>query len=168
MDTNIVPEPTPTPTSTSTPWPTNTWRPTDTPKRPTNTPQPPTPTFTWYPSATFTRVSQNPSPSFTPTNTTQPPTPTPTPFIPTFTRTNAPQPTPTQTYYSVMLYVNPQNGGEVSGGGSYQAGTLVTISASPKRGWKFSGWSGGYNGTGNPYSFVVTGDVIITANFISQ
>ena len=179
MDTYIVPNPTPTPTSTSTLWPTNTWRPTDTPKRPTNTPEPPTatntrywtptPTFTWYPSATFTRVSQNPSPSFTPTNTPQPLTPTPTPIAPTSTRTSIPTPTPSpQQNYSGNLYVKPKNGGTVSGGGYHQAGTLVTISASPNAEWVFHHWDGGYIGSDNPHSFILTGDLVITAYFISN
>lgn len=195
MDTNVVKEPTPTLTltSTNTPWPTNT-------RRPASTPQPPTPTFTWYPSATFTRTNTPPTPA-TPisTNTPQRPTPTPAPRTPTFTRTNTPQltstptspspptktpttPPPTNTpnqppstntptpisMHNLTLIAKPSNGGTVSGGGSYPAGTLVTISASPNAGWVFHHWDGGYIGSDNPYSFVVTGDVIIRANFISQ
>ncbi len=150
MDTNVVPEPTPTPTSTSTPWPTDTRQPTNTPNRPSNTPT----------------VTRTPTISPTPTRT---PTNTPTPTV-TFTPTHTPSPTATFTPtpvvgYTVMLLVNNKNGGSVSGGGTYAAGTLVTISASPKPGWYFSYWSGDYNGTDNPHSFMVIGNVTITANF---
>lgn len=70
------------------------------------------------------------------------------------------------TTFTVTLLRNDKDGGSVSGGGTYQAGTVATISASPKQWWKFLNWSGGYNGTDNPYSFTVTGDVTITAIFI--
>lgn len=149
MDTNVVPEPTPTPTSTSTPWPT------DTPNRPSNTP---TVTHTLTISPTPTRT-----PTSTPRNIT-PPTRTFTPTnTPTSTATNTPPPT---IYYVVTLLVNDPVRGSVFGGGSYPAGTVVAISASPYAGWIFSQWSGDYNGTDNPTSFILTGDVTITANFV--
>jgi len=148
MDTNVVPEPTPTSTSTSTPWPT------DTPNRPSNTP---TVTHTLTISPTPTRT-----PTSTPWNIT-PPTRTFTPTnTPTSTATNTPPPT---IYYVVTLLVNDPVRGSVFGGGSYPAGTVVTISASPKPSQVFSNWSGDYNGTDNPHSFMVIGNVTITANF---
>jgi hypothetical protein len=139
MDSNVVPQPTPTPTPTSTSWPTNTMRPTDTPLRATNTR-----------TATFT-------PSYTPTIT----------LTPTFTLTHTPTFTSTpEAYFTVTLSVYKAGSGFVTGGGTYPAGTWVTISASPKEGWIFSHWSGGYSGTDNPHTFEVTGDVSITAYFI--
>ena len=71
------------------------------------------------------------------------------------------------TYYTVSLNSDPIRG-STSGAGTYPVGTVVTISASPKPGWVFSYWSGGYNGTDNPHSFTLTGDVVITANFTKQ
>ncbi len=68
-------------------------------------------------------------------------------------------------YYTVTLYVNKNRAGDVSGGGTYLAGTEISISATPKDGWYFAYWSGNYNGTDNPHPLTVTGDVTITANF---
>jgi len=154
MDSNIFPEPTPTATHTSTPWPTNTWRPTDTLYRPSNTP-------------TVTRtLTITPTPTRTPTSTPWNITPPTRTFTPTHTPTNTPTPVPPAIYYTVTLSVDNKSRGSVSGGGTYAAGTLVSISATPNNGWYFSHWSGGYSGTDNPHSFTLIGDVSITANFV--
>ena len=68
-------------------------------------------------------------------------------------------------YYTLTLSVNKNRAGDVSGGGTYLAGTEISISATPKDGWYFAYWSGNYNGTDNPHPLTVTGDVTITANF---
>jgi len=143
MDSNVFPEPTPTATHTSTPWPTDTRQPTNTPNRPTSTP-------TRTPTSTPWGITP-PTRTFTPTNTSTP------------TATYTPPPV---VGYTVTLLVDVKNHGNVSGGGTYPAGTVVTISASPNGGLVFSHWSGGYNGTDNPHSFTLTGDVTITANFV--
>ena len=145
MDVNVVPEPTPTATPTSTPWPTNTWRPSDTPKRATNPPS-------ISPTPTATRTS-------TPWNIT-PPTPT---FTRTFTPTNTPSPVPKT--WTVSVSASPSGGGSVGGGGVYQDGTSATITASPNAGYRFTGWSGAYGGTEPSYTFTVNGNVSFTANF---
>lgn len=42
--------------------------------------------------------------------------------------------------YTVNLVVNPVNTGDVSGGGTYNLGDSVTINASPRAGYNFTGW----------------------------
>lgn len=53
--------------------------------------------------------------------------------------------------------------GTVSGGGIYKDGTEVTLTATPKSGYRFVKWSDG--ATANPYTFKATKDVTLTANF---
>ncbi len=53
----------------------------------------------------------------------------------------------------------------VSGSGSYQHGTSVTVSASVSAGHHFTGWSGTYSSGANPYTFTMPiGNVTLTAN----
>lgn len=62
---------------------------------------------------------------------------------------------------------NPANGGMVSGGGSYQAGTVCTLTATAKVGYFFTNWTkNGYVISTEPsYSFTVTEDAEYVANF---
>jgi hypothetical protein len=66
----------------------------------------------------------------------------------------------TQLY--VYAYVN-SGSGSVSGGGWYNEGTLVTVTASPSADWYFSSWTGASGG--NPYQFNVYSPTSIGANF---
>jgi hypothetical protein len=50
---------------------------------------------------------------------------------------------------------------------SYLEGESVTITAYPDDGFGFSSWSGSISGTSNPQTFTVTGDMDITANYVS-
>ena len=63
--------------------------------------------------------------------------------------------------YSVILTAD-QNG-TVSGGGTYNYGESVTITATPNDGYTFSQWSDG--NTDNPRTFTVTEDIELTAEF---
>ena len=53
--------------------------------------------------------------------------------------------------------------GTVSGGGTYEEGKTVTLTATPKSGYRFVKWSDG--STANPYTFKATKDVTLTATF---
>ena len=53
--------------------------------------------------------------------------------------------------------------GSVSGGGTYDVGTSITISATPKTGYKFICWSDG--NTDNPRTLTVTKNISLTAEF---
>jgi len=57
-------------------------------------------------------------------------------------------------------------GGSVSAGGSYDAGTGVTISASPDATHDFAGWSGDATGTANPVAVVMDRNKTVQANFV--
>jgi len=44
-------------------------------------------------------------------------------------------------FLTVNLYAEPEEGGTVSGGGSYANGSMVTIHATPNPGWEFVNWT---------------------------
>ncbi|MCB0289386.1 MAG: hypothetical protein KDH97_03935, partial [Calditrichaeota bacterium] len=52
-------------------------------------------------------------------------------------------------------------------GGSYDSSTVVTLTAQPDSGYRFSGWSGDLSGTANPASIVMDSSQQITATFIA-
>ena len=114
----------------------------------------PTPTKTATPSPTATPTrTPTPKPTVTPT-----PMPTPTPK-PTVTPTPMPTPTPTPKNYSLMVRNTGNSFGTVTSSPAgiacgadcaeiYQAGTVVTLTATPAAGSTFAGWIGGCAGTG--------------------
>jgi hypothetical protein len=69
--------------------------------------------------------------------------------------------------YSVTLISNPLPGGTTSGGGSFDPGASVTVSASPNSGFVFIDWNEGVNvvSTNSSYTFIINNDRILTANF---
>ena len=66
---------------------------------------------------------------------------------------------------SVLINVHPNYGqmGTVSGGGTYQVGSTVTLTATPNNGYHFVNWSTGSQA--NPLTFTATCDTTITAFF---
>jgi len=74
----------------------------------------------------------------------------------------------TQTY-DLMLVANPTEGGSVTGGGEFEAGESVEISATPNDGWLFVNWTNGDGGvvsTDAQHTFVMPeADTELTANF---
>ena len=73
--------------------------------------------------------------------------------------------TPVQ-YYTISTAVSPSGSGTVSGGGSYQSGTTITLTATSNSGYIFSQWSDG-NGN-NPRTVSVVGDATYTAVFVEN
>ena len=71
------------------------------------------------------------------------------------------------TQYSVNLSSNPSNGGITSGGGTYNSGSSVTVTATPNVGYTFTNWT--ENGipvsSNNQYVFNVTNNIFLVANF---
>ena len=71
--------------------------------------------------------------------------------------------------YKLKAYeisVDSSDGGAVSyEGGSLEAGSSLTISATPNKGFKFIGWSGDATGNENPLTLEVYSDLSITAIF---
>ena len=69
--------------------------------------------------------------------------------------------------YTIAATANPANSGSVEGAGTYSYGTEATLTATPATGYSFTNWT--ENGTvvnaTNPYTFTVTGDRTLVANF---
>jgi hypothetical protein len=70
-----------------------------------------------------------------------------------------------ETYTVTVLVDNPATG-SVTGGGVYEEGTSVTITAYPADGYRFDHWSTG--STDNPYTLTVTTDTTIIGYFVSN
>jgi uncharacterized repeat protein (TIGR02543 family) len=51
------------------------------------------------------------------------------------------------------------------GTGTYDDGSVVTLTATPDAGYEFTGWSGDASGTTNPLNITMDADKIVTANF---
>lgn len=70
--------------------------------------------------------------------------------------------------YSIEVIANPEEGGTVTGSGSATAGSQVTVTASANPGWAFSHWSenGQTISYSEEYTFTVTANTTLTANFI--
>ena len=73
-------------------------------------------------------------------------------------------------YYNVSVMANPTDGGIVSGDGGYQAGQSCTVTATPNSGYTFTNWmeNGIVVSTNASYTFTVTGNHYLTANFQAQ
>ncbi len=69
--------------------------------------------------------------------------------------------------FTVTLVANNSAWGSVSGAGTYDYGTALTVSATPASGYSFVNWSkNGSSITGNvSYTFTVTGNITLQANF---
>lgn len=69
--------------------------------------------------------------------------------------------------YTIDVAPDPAHGGDVSGGGDYEDGTSVTITASPKAGFRFLEWieNGNQVSTDASYTFTVNGNRKLTAVF---
>lgn len=69
--------------------------------------------------------------------------------------------------YTITVAANPSNAGSVSGGGSYTYGQTCTVTASANNGYEFTNWTenGSQVSTNPSYSFTVTGNRNLLANF---
>jgi hypothetical protein len=69
--------------------------------------------------------------------------------------------------FTIATSSNPAAGGSTSGGGSYQAGASVTVTASPATGYSFVNWteSGTAVSTSASYSFTASANRTLVANF---
>mgnify|MGYP003302756243 CR=1 FL=1 len=68
--------------------------------------------------------------------------------------------------YTISVYSHDNSRGTVSGGGTYNEGYQVTITATAKSGYKFKEWNDG--NTDNPRIITVTKDAIYTAHFEAE
>jgi len=53
-------------------------------------------------------------------------------------------------------------------GGTYPAGTVVNVTATPNAGAGFTGFGGALSGTTSPQALLVDGDMTVTASFVTQ
>ena len=67
------------------------------------------------------------------------------------------------TYYTVTANVSPSGAGTVSGTGTYEAGSVIVLTANANPGYTFDHWSDG--NTQNPRSVTVNSDLTFTAYF---
>ena len=72
--------------------------------------------------------------------------------------------------YTISVSANPVLGGTVSGGGTYQQGQSCTVHATPNTGYTFTNWTenGNVVSTNAHYTFTVTGNRTLVANFTQQ
>ena len=71
------------------------------------------------------------------------------------------------TSYTVSVSANPANGGNVTGGGTFQQGQSCTVVASPNTGYSFTNWTenGNVVSTSASYTFTVNSNRTLVANF---
>ena len=69
--------------------------------------------------------------------------------------------------YDVIVNVNPENSGTVTGSGNYLHGDEVTVTATPNTGYRFVNWTenGNVVSEESEYSFTITNERNIVANF---
>ena len=71
---------------------------------------------------------------------------------------------------NIELACNPEDGGSVSGGGTYPVGTQCTVMATANAGYTFVNWTenGNQVSTDATYTFIVTRECHLVANFTTQ
>jgi hypothetical protein len=67
--------------------------------------------------------------------------------------------------YSLSTSFSPSNSGTVSGDGTYNSGSTISISPTPSNGYQLSHWSGDASGSSNPLLITINQDTSIVANF---
>jgi len=75
---------------------------------------------------------------------------------------------PARVNYTLTINISPSEGGTVSrslNADSYEAGTRVTITATPNNGYTFLNWSGALNSTSAEITITMNGDKTLTAGF---
>ncbi len=73
--------------------------------------------------------------------------------------------------YNLTTSVNPANGGSVSlspSGGSYEEGTVVTVTATPSSGFEFDNWSGASSSSSSSIQITMDANKTLTANFSEE
>jgi len=68
--------------------------------------------------------------------------------------------------YTITVTANNSDWGSVTGGGTFQRGTDIQISATANAGYHFDRWNDG--STDNPHTITVMADATYTANFVSD
>lgn len=75
----------------------------------------------------------------------------------------------TKLTYSLQVQTDSPTSGTVQpGGGTYEAGIQVKVTATPASGYRFDHWGGGVTGTANPVSVLIDADKATIAYFTRQ
>jgi hypothetical protein len=71
--------------------------------------------------------------------------------------------------FTVTATANPQEGGVVTGSGTFNTGTLINLTATPNEGYKFTNWTNGETEISkeSTYSFALSANYAVQANFSS-
>ena len=83
-------------------------------------------------------------------------------------QSSAPETNPTEMQYTLTMAASPAGGGTTSpgvGSHTYDAGTVVNLSATANAGYQFSHWSGDANGTSPSTTVTMDGNKSVTASF---
>ncbi|AYB33592.1 InlB B-repeat-containing protein [Chryseolinea soli] len=72
------------------------------------------------------------------------------------------------TKYTLATIASPSAGGNISGAGTYDAGSVTALTATPAAGYTFIGWSGDATGSASSTTITMSGDKTVTANFQIQ
>ncbi len=77
---------------------------------------------------------------------------------------------PNPEFFTLTVTANPEGGNTVTGGGTYEAGTEVEVTATAKKPFVFDHWSidGKWVSSEPNYRITVNGDMTIVANFVSN
>jgi len=72
--------------------------------------------------------------------------------------------------YTITVSANPPAGGTATGGGTFDCGDSKTVTATANSGYKFVNWAkdGSAVSTANPYTFTVTENIELVANFAKE
>ena len=63
------------------------------------------------------------------------------------------------------VVTNQASGGAISGGGTFEYGSVANLQATPESGYSFIGWGDDASGESNPLSLLVDGNKTVTAFF---
>lgn len=67
--------------------------------------------------------------------------------------------------YTLTASASPAAGGTVTGAGTYNSGSVATLTAVPAAGYTFTGWSGDASGTSTTTTVTMNANKTVTANF---
>lgn len=73
-----------------------------------------------------------------------------------------------ETTHQVTVSATPSEGGQASGGGTFEHGTVITVKATPNEDWEFLYWTEQFEKLCDTkeYSFTVDRDIELVANFV--
>ena len=90
--------------------------------------------------------------------------------VETFTTSESPDPSQDTTYYTISVSCQPEEGGLLSGGGTFAEGDTCTITAVANEGYTFVNWTenGSQVSADLEFKFVVTANRSLVANFSAK